>query len=140
MESTPVSHSESACQLPLSIRPLVVALLAKSGPIFVDPDFFCCSPSNRFPLHTERLGIWNLHQFRTLNPPVNSLCPYDLWLWRYWQSRPPFLLIPSFFVVPPHHHFPLQSELLGERNLDQFCTPNTPVISVCPYDLWLWRY
>src|SRR5271170_8075641 len=50
---------------------------------------------------SELLGIWNLHQFCTLNPPVNSVCPYGLWLWRYWQSRPPFFMIPTFFVVPP---------------------------------------
>src|SRR5271169_906294 len=101
MESTPVLQSESACQLRLSIRPLVVALLAKSAPIFDDPDFFCCSPSNHFPLQSELLGLWNLHPFCNLSPPVNSACPYDLWLWRYWQSRPPFFMIPTFFVVPP---------------------------------------
>src|SRR5271155_1846690 len=43
---------------------------------------------------------------------------------------------PSFFclplVAPPHHHFPLQSELLGERNLYQFNALNPPVISICP--------
>src|SRR5271170_4454080 len=75
MESTPVLHSESACQLRLSIRPLVVALLAKSGPIFDDPDFFCCSPSNHFPLQSELLGWWSLDQFAALNLPVVSIVP-----------------------------------------------------------------
>jgi len=100
-ESRPVLHAEYACHLRLSIRPLVVALLEKAGPQFRRSRLFLSPPSNHFPLQSELLGIWNLHQFCTLNPPVNSVCPYDLWWWRYWQSRAPFLMIPTFFVVPP---------------------------------------
>ena len=47
-ESRPVLRAESACQLCLSVRPLVVALLAKSAPIFDDPEFFCCPPPSPF--------------------------------------------------------------------------------------------
>src|SRR5271163_330979 len=100
-ESRPVLHAKYACHLRLSIRPLVVAILEKAGPQFRRSRLCLSPPSNHFPLQSELLGIWNLHQFCTLNPPVNSVCPYDLWWWRYWQSRAPFLLIPTFFVVPP---------------------------------------
>src|SRR5271154_906753 len=44
----------------------------------------------------------------------------------------PILADPEFFCWAPHHHFPLKSEHLGERNQDQFCAPKPPVISVCP--------
>src|SRR5271154_5601816 len=54
------------------------------------------------------------------------------------MDRSEFFLSPS--CPPPHHHFPLQSELLGERNLDQFNALNSPVISIYPWRLWLLRY
>src|SRR5271154_937770 len=101
MESRPVLRAESACHIHLSIAPPPLALLAKSAPIFEDSDYFSLPPPHRFPLQSELLGVRDLHQFCTLNPPVNSVCQYDLWLWRYWQSRPPFFMIPTFFVVPP---------------------------------------
>src|SRR5271170_2561884 len=44
----------------------------------------------------------------------------------------PISKIPQLVFIPPHHHFALQSEHFGERNLDQFCALSPPVISVCP--------
>src|SRR5271154_3788527 len=75
VESRPILRAEHACQPHFSIAPLVVALLAKSAPIFEDSEFFC---------------------------------------------------------FPHHHHFLLQSELRGTRNIDQFCALNTLVISFRP--------
>src|SRR5271155_4962926 len=75
VESRPVFHVESACQLHLAIAPLVVPLQAKSAPILMIPSFFCCPPHHHFPLQSELLGEWNQDQFCALNPPVISVCP-----------------------------------------------------------------
>src|SRR5271154_1022881 len=44
----------------------------------------------------------------------------------------PISKIPQLVFIPPHHHFALQSEHFGERNLDQFSAPNSPVLPICP--------
>src|SRR5271154_708005 len=44
----------------------------------------------------------------------------------------PISKITQLVFIPPHHHFALQSEHFGERNLDQFSAPNSPVLPICP--------
>jgi hypothetical protein len=41
---------------------------------------FCCPRQSHCQPQSELLAISNLDQFDALNPPVNSVCPYHLWL------------------------------------------------------------
>src|SRR5271155_2141814 len=60
--------------------------------------------------------------YPVLTSPDAAIAPQNL----------PISEIPQLVFIPPHHHFPLQSELLGRCNIDQFCALSPPVMSICP--------
>src|SRR5271154_4214243 len=119
VESRPVFHVESACQLHLAIAPLVVPLQAKSAPILMIPSFFVVPPS---PVSTTVRTSWRMesrpvlraestcHLCLSIAPLVLPLLPESV----------PILADPDFFYPPPQ---PLSTTVRTSWN-----TESTPVL------------
>ena len=94
-----------------------------------------------FPLLTTVRTSWNVDSRPVLR--AESACDLHLCIsplvLALQANAAPIFQDSEYFCCSHHHHFLLQSKLLGMWILDQFYTLNPPVISVCPYLLWLLR-
>jgi hypothetical protein len=75
------------------------------------------NPNDHFPLQSALLGKQNPDQFYALNLPVNSVCPYLLWLLNNTQRNAPNPVGGKSRWLEIHPKF--KRELLWERTQER---------------------